>query len=134
MTWLHKTQNSSYNFKAPSISADADTKVEVVFPTKESQTLTPAATMPVTIKRQFTVIDMGTLAAAATLNATIGSDVEAGAKVLIKALSDGTARDVTFGTGFNAPNMSGTISTKKAITMVYDGTAFIPSGPAVVIT
>lgn len=126
--------HSSYKFRAPNISEDTGLNVNAVFPTSEIKTLTPAATMPVTIKRQFTVVNMGNLTAAATLNATIEADVELGARMVIKAASDGTARDVTLGTGFNGPTFAGTISTKKALHLVYDGTSFVPTGAAVVIT
>jgi hypothetical protein len=134
MTYINGNSNASYNFKAPNIAADADKKIEVVFPTQEAQTPTAGATIAVDINRHTTCIDLGELAAAATLNATIGADVERGAIVQVKALSDGTARTVTFGTGFNSPTMAGTISTKKVMTFMYDGTAFLPMGVAVAIS
>lgn len=131
--YLNLINNSSYNFKAPNITADADKKVEVVFPTQEAQTLTPGATIDVAITRQTTIVDCGELAANATLNATIGSDVERGAILNVKAKSDGTARSLTFGTGFTAPAVSGTISKTKVVSFIYNGTAFLPIAAAVQI-
>lgn len=133
MTYIHKTQNSSYNFKAPNIEADADQKIEVVFPTQEAQTLVAAAAIAVTVKRQVTIIDLGELEADATLNATIGADVERGAMVTVKAKSDTTARSLTFGTGFTAPAITGTISKTKVVSLIFDGTNFIPMAAAVQI-
>lgn len=126
-------QNSSYNFKAPNIEADADQKIEVVFPTQEALAPTAAAEIAVNINRQTTVIDLGELTENATLNATIGSDVERGAIVTVKAKSDTTARSVTFGTGFTAPAIAGTISKTKVVSFIYDGSSFLPMGAAVQI-
>lgn len=134
MTWFHKTQNASYNFKAPNIAADADTKTEVVFPTAEVQSLAYAATTAATVKRQITVLKLAEMAGAVTLNLTIGDDVKEGALLMVQAASDGTARALTFGTGMNAPACAGTISTKKAVCFIFDGTSFVATGAPVVIT
>jgi hypothetical protein len=131
--FLDTTQNSSYNFKAPSIAADADQKIEVTFPTAEKQVVTAAATTAIAINRTVTVIDLGELAAAMTLNATISDDVEVGAIIHIKALSDGTARAITFGTGFTAPALAGVISKTKVQSFIFDGTSFLPMGAALQI-
>lgn len=131
--FINMNQNASYGFKAPNIAADADKKVEVVFPTHEAQAPTAGATIAVNINRQVTTMDLGTLAAAATLNATIGESVERGAILHLKAKSDGTARDITFGTGFTSPNLAGVISKTKVQSFIYDGTAFLPMGAALQI-
>ena len=131
--YLDLTTNSSYNFKAPRIASDADKKIEVVFPTHEAQAPTAGATIAVDINRQVTTIDLGELAADATINATISAHVERGAIVNLKAKSDGTARDITLGTGFTAPTMAGTISKTKVTTYIYDGTTFLPVAAAVQI-
>lgn len=123
--WINKLLNSSYNFLAPSIDADADKKVEVVFPTSEAQVVAAAATIPIEVVRTNTVIDLGTLAADATVNATIGDDVPVGAILVVKAKSDGTARAVTFGTGIDGAALAGTISKTKTAMFVFDGTIFI---------
>ncbi|HQL71206.1 MAG TPA: hypothetical protein PLA77_10265 [Bacteroidales bacterium] len=133
MSYINLEQNASYNFKAPSIDADADTKVEVVFPTQEAQSPTVTETTAIEINRQTTAVNLGELAASITLNATIGSDVERGAKVMVKASSGAVAKDVTFGTGFTSPTMAGTINKSKAMTFMYDGSAFIPVAAAVTL-
>lgn len=131
--FINMNQNSSYNFKAPNIAADADKKIEVVFPTQEALSPNVAAATDVNINRQTTVIDLGELSANTTLNATIGEDVERGAIVTVKAKSDGTARNVTFGDGFAAPAVAGTVSKTKVVSFIYDGTTFLPMAAAVQI-
>ena len=133
MTKINMTTNASYNFRAPEITADADSKVEVVFPTNEAQSVTAAATIAVAINRQVTVIDIGGMGANATINATIGSDVERGALLTVKGASDGTARSMSFGTGFTAPAVAGTISKTKVVSFIYDGSTFLPLAAAVQI-
>jgi len=131
MTWINKVLNSFYGFRAPSIDADADTKVEVVFPTMETQSPTVTATTAVTIKRAKTAINLGELADNVTLNATVSSDIQVGDTVMVKASSGGTAKTVTFGTGFTSPTMAGTQNKSKAMTFMYDGSTFVPVAVAV---
>ena len=128
MTWINKLLNSAYNFVAPSIAADADKKMEVIFPTAELQTVTAAATIAVTVERTHTVVDLGTLAAAATVNVTVGESVPVGALLVVKAKSDGTARDITWGDGMTAAVLSGVISKTKVASFVFDGTEFVGTG------
>lgn len=127
MTAYDKTQNASYGFVAPSIEADADKKVETVFPTAEAQSVSPAATgaTAVAINRTTTVIDLGILTGDVPVNATIGADVPVGAMLTVKAKSDTTARTVTFGTGFKAAALAGVISKTKTALFVFDGTQFV---------
>ena len=68
-----------------------------------------------------------------TVNLTLDQSVRAGARILFIALSDGTARTVTFGTGFTSPTLAGVISKTKAIEFVYDGTTFKPTSAGVQI-
>lgn len=131
--FLNKANNSSYNFVAPDIEADDDKVVEVTFPTSESQTVTAAAAVELSIKRQATFVDLGTLGADMALTADIASHVDAGAILTIKAKSDTTARAITPGTGFSAPAVSGTISKTKVVSYIYNGTAFSPLAAAVQI-
>ena len=131
MTTINMTTNASYNFKAPAISADADSKVEVVFPTSEKQTVAAAAVIAVDVERVITVIDLGTLAAAATLNLTVGTDVPVGAILVVKAKSDTTARDITLGTKLIGPAISGVISKTKTASFIFDGTNFVAMAAAV---
>jgi hypothetical protein len=81
----------------------------------------------------LTIITPGTLTGALTLNLTLDQNVRAGARILFIALSDGTARTTTFGTGFTSPTLAGVISKTKAIEFVYNGTAFIATSVGVQI-
>ncbi len=133
MTWINKVLNSFYNFRAPSIDADADTKVEVVFPTAEVLNPTVTATTAVAINRAKTVVNLGELADNVTLNATVSSDIAVGDTVMVKASSGGTAKTVTFGTGFSGPTMAGTQNKSKATTFMFDGTSFVQVAVAVTL-
>ncbi len=90
----------------------------------DAQTPAYAATITATINEAVTIITPATLTGALTLNLTISSEVKAGARILFVALSDGTARTTTFGTGFTSPTLAGVISKTKTIEFVYDGTTF----------
>ncbi len=133
MTWIKQTQNAFYNFFAPDIAADADQKIEVVFPTVEALNPSFAATQPVDIKRQCTVIDLGALTGACTLDATISDHVGIGAVVHVKVASDTSARALTLGTGFTAPAIAGVISKTKVQSFIYNGTTFLPLGASLQI-
>lgn len=65
----------------------------------------------------------------------LGADAkpQVGDELVLKVSSDGTARNLTFGTGFTAPTLSGTINKTKTQTLVYDGTSFIASSSPVQI-
>lgn len=131
MSFLNMITNAAYNFFAPSIDADSNKKVEIVFPTFEKKTPAFAAVQAVAVERMTTVLDLGELTDACTINLTIGADVQMGAKLAIKAKSDTTARNVTCGTGFLGGAIAGTISKTKVQHYTYDGTAFIPVAAAV---
>lgn len=131
MSYLNMNTNAAYNFIAPSIDADKDSKVEVAFPTAESKVLDYKAVQEVVVERQATVIDLGELTGATTVDLTIGSDVGIGALLTIVALSDTTARAVTCGTGFLGGAIAGTISKTKAQSYIYNGTKFVPISAAI---
>ena len=126
--YVNKETNASYNFVAPKIEKDTDKKVEIVFPTSEfvEPTLSSNAA-EVKVERDTTVIDLGTLSAAATLTLTPGDSLNVGAKVIVKATSDGTARNVTVkqDADTTVDTISGTASTTKARQYVWTGTAWI---------
>lgn len=59
---------------------------------------------------------------------TVSEDSKAvvpGTKIILKASSDGTARDVTFGTGITAPVLEGVINKTKVQELVYDGSGWV---------
>lgn len=73
------------------------------------------------------------LTGAGELSLDTESKPQVGDEVILKVSSDGTARDLTFGTGFTAPTLAGVISKTKVQSFVYDGTSFIATGTAVQI-
>lgn len=129
--FVNKETNASYNFVAPKIKKDAEKKVEMVFPTSEfvEPTLSSNAAT-VKVERDTTIVDLGTLSAAATLTLTPGESLNIGAKVIVKAASDGTARNVTVkkDADTTVDTISGTASTAKAKQYVWTGTAWIVIG------
>ena len=126
--FFRKETNASYNFVAPNIEKDADKKVEVVFPTAElvEPTLSSNAA-EVKVERDPTICDLGTLDAAANLTLTPGDSLNSGAKVVVKAASDGTARAVTVkqDAATTVDTISGTANTTKAKQYMWTGSAWI---------
>ena len=126
--YFRKETNASYNFVAPNIEKDADKKVEVVFPTAEfvEPTLSSNAAK-VKVERDTTIVDLGTLEAAATLTLTPGASLNIGAKVVVKAASDGTARAVTVkrDAATTVDTISGTANTTKAKQYMWTGSTWI---------
>lgn len=126
--YIDKETNASYNFVAPKIEKDANKKVEVYFPTSEfvEPTLSSNAAT-VKVECMITIIDLGTLSAAATLTLTPGESLNIGAKVVVKAASDGTARALTVKQDANTTvaTVSGTASTAKVKQFWWTGTAWI---------
>lgn len=128
MSYIRKETNASYNFVAPNIEKDADKKMEVVFPTAElvEPTLSSNAA-EVKVERDTTIVDLGTLEAAANLTLTPGDSLNIGAKVVVKAASDGTARAVTVkrDASTTVDTISGTANTTKAKQYMWTGSAWI---------
>ena len=126
--YFKKETNASYNFVAPDIEKDADKKVEVVFPTSElvQPTLSSHAAT-VNVERENTIIDLGTMDGATTLTITPGNSLNIGARVIVKAASDGTARALTVkqDADTTVATVSGTASTTKVKQFVWTGTAWI---------
>lgn len=89
------------------------------------QSLADAATMEANITNRFTILNIDEMAANGTLNLDINEGLPAGSILLVKAKSDGTARNLTPGTGMTGTAISGTISKTKYIQFVYDGSTFI---------
>jgi len=108
---------------------------EIKWPFGDADVQSPAYATPlaVTITDQMTILKPAAMSGALTINLTISAEVKIGAKLVLRALSDGTARTVTFGTGFQSGTMAGVISKTKAIEFTYDGTYFIPSSNGIQI-
>ncbi|KAB2918692.1 MAG: hypothetical protein F9K23_00720 [Bacteroidetes bacterium] len=84
-----------------------------------------AATVEVTVTNQMTIVPVDTMAQDTTVDLSVDSGVEAGAMLLIKAGSDGTARALVQGTGFSyTTSQAGTISKIKHFLYVFNGSTF----------
>ena len=87
-----------------------------------------AATVALTISNAFTIIQLA-LTGACTLDLTVSAELDPGAIVVIRAGSDGTARDLTLGAGINGPVITGTISKIKSQAFFLDSDGvFKPMG------
>jgi hypothetical protein len=107
----------------------------VNYPFGEVATLTIAATgtTAATISSQETVVStLTTLTGNGTLDLTISSEVKAGAKLHIKLKTTAT-ETFTFGTGIDAPTVTGVAGKTWTQSFFYDGTVFLPSGAKIQI-
>lgn len=127
MTNFNLDTNAAYNFKAPQIVADADKKIEVVFPTQGTATaVVEAGVATVEVERQVTVVDLGELDASISLAAEIAEHVERGAVLIIVAGCGATPFNVTLADNFKeAFVLQGVANTTKQLVFVYDGADFI---------
>lgn len=128
--WINKSNGASYNFKAPAIIDDANSKNEVYFPTFESKSVTLSSNAgSATINRTETLLDLGAsnLAAAATLTLTADSNLPAGAKVRVKFPCGATKYDVTVkkDAADNGVVLIGIASTMVCKSVMWTGTAWI---------
>jgi hypothetical protein len=95
-------------------------------------TVAYAATMEInpTESRTIATID---LTGAGTLDIGDEATPQVGDELILKVSSDGTARDLTLGTGITGPVLTGVINKTKVQTFVYDGSNFIATAAAVQI-
>ena len=87
-------------------------------------TLADATTMSLVISRDNQMVKIDEMAQAGTLNLIIGGDIEIGAHLLLKCISDGTGRDITLGTGTCTSTISGTANKTNWADLWYDGSIF----------
>ena len=98
-------------------------------------TLTIAATgtTAATITNNETVVtSLTTLTGNATLDLTLSSELKAGAALHIKVKTTAT-ETFTFGTGIDAPVVTGVAGKTWCQSFWYDGTIFLPSGAKIQI-
>lgn len=126
--WIKNDENKSFGFVPP---AGMAANQEVLFPCWEKQTPDASATLAVNIKQMVNTVEVGEMAANMTVNLTVAGQVTPGASLIMKLKSDGTGRDVTFGTGFLSPVLSGVADKTKYASFIYDGTQFVPTGTPV---
>ena len=128
MNPINTENNASYNFVAPSIEEDAGKKLEVVFPTAEAvepEISSNKAEVPV--RREKTIIKLGSLSAATTLTlAPESANLNVGAVVAVSWTSDSTARNITVKVGEDTvATLAGTASAKVTKQLVWDGEGFL---------
>lgn len=128
MNPINTENNASYNLVAPSITEDADKKVEVVFPTAEAvepEISSNKAEVPV--RREKTIVKLGSLSAATTLTLVPEpANLNVGAVVAVNWTSDSTARDITVKVGDDTvATLAGTASTTVTKLLLWDGEGFL---------
>ena len=111
-----------FYFEAP----DGLTGQKRNFPTNEAQEKAYAATIAATIVASTTLINLAEMTGDVTLNLTLNAQLEIGDTLVVKSISDTTARDITLGTGFTGTTIAGVISKTKVATFFFDGTSFLP--------
>lgn len=90
-----------------------------------------AAVMAAETKNTETIITVGNMTAAGTLNLT-ASNIPVGGNLIVKASADATGRTLTFGTGFTAAPYAIGASKSVCIAFKFDGSKFVQTGaPAV---
>lgn len=128
MATINKENNASYGMVAPYIEDDADKKTEMVFPTAEAVSVTLTANAAsVAVRRDTTIVKLGTLAAAATVTLVPEpKNLNIGSKVMVNWTSDSTGRNVSVKVGNDTiATLTGTASTTVTKQLVWDGNTFI---------
>jgi hypothetical protein len=104
-------------------------------PYGDAATLTIAATgtTAATISNQVTYVSsLPTLTGNATLDLTLSSELNAGAMLMLKVKTTAT-ETFTFGTGIDAPVVTGVAGKTWCQAFWYDGTIFLPCGAKIQI-
>ena len=128
MATINKTNNASYGMVAPDIEDDAEKKTEMVFPTAEAVSVTLTANAAsVAVRRDTTIVKLGTLAAAATVTLVPEpKNLNIGSKVMVNWTRDSTGRNVSVKVGNDTiATLTGTASTTVTKQLVWDGNTFI---------
>jgi predicted NBD/HSP70 family sugar kinase len=86
------------------------------------------------IDNQYTLQKLA-LTADATIDLILGNELRVGAILELWFSSDGTARTITLGTGFNAAiAIAGVINKTLKVIFTFDGTSFSQAAPKIQIT
>lgn len=96
--------------------------------------LTATGAQALTINNDLTIIDGVSVEATGnrTLNLTIDSNLNAGARLVVKSKTNATETTIC-GTGITGPTVTGVAGKTKVFEAVYDGSAFVVVGTAVQI-
>lgn len=125
MTLIRKETNASYNFKAPNSAVDTDKKIEVLFPSVETQTPDFAAEVAVPVTQMNTIVEVGALTGDTTINVTVDTEVTKNAEMMLKLTASGGARTVTLGTGLSGAAIVVPSGATVYALLKFDGTNFV---------
>lgn len=120
----NKVTNASYGFKAPGASKDADQKVEVMFPSVDTQNPDYAAEIDLVVEQMNTIVDLA-LTGDLTLNVAVDPGVTKNAEMLLKLEASGADRVVTLADGFSAAEIAIPSGVTICAFLKYDGTDFL---------
>ena len=95
---------------------------------------TATGAQAIKVENDLTIIDGVSVIATGnrTLNLTIDDNLNAGARLIVKAKTTGTETTIC-GTGITGPTVTGVAGKTKVFEAVYDGTAFVVVGTEVQI-
>jgi hypothetical protein len=100
--------------------------VDFPFGNADVQSFAPAASVNLVVRNMYTRFNASAaMAAGMTVNMAIEGQIRVGARVILRAASDGTARTITPGTGCVGTAQAGVISKTFELEFEYNGTAFV---------
>lgn len=103
------------------------------FGTADTLAIEATGTTAATISNMETYVStLTTLTGNATLDLTLSSELKAGAKLHLKVKTTAT-ETFTFGTGIDAPVVTGVAGKTWCQSFWYDGTIFLPCGAKIQI-
>jgi hypothetical protein len=100
--------------------------------TASQQILADSATLEAKVEDTVNYLDVS-LTQNATLSLHNDSKPAPGDEIVLKVASDSTGRDVSMGSGFKGPTLSGVANKTKTVRFMYDGTNFVQVGASVQI-
>ena len=111
----------------------ATTIINAPFGASDTLTIAATGTTAATISNATTTVtSLTTLTGNATLDLTLDANLKAGARLNIKVKTTAT-ETFTFGTGIDAPVVTGVAGKTWCQSFWYDGTIFLPSGAKIQI-
>lgn len=99
-------------------------KVKYPFGAADSISASYAAAVAATIDNTATVLTIGQMTGACTLNLTVSAETMVGSKLLVKTSADGTNRVITWGTGMTGVAVTNIASKSWNHYFMYDGATF----------
>lgn len=103
-----------------------------LFDASVAKTITAGATMEIICDDTLTIASVS-MSAAGTLNLSADSNLNPGDRLVVIATSDGTGRNLTFGTSITGPVLAGVANKTKTQEFIYTGSAFVAVGAPVQI-